>query len=114
DAKGAQDGSPGRFPRSDLHRSALGHRHSEPDPRNRRQGRNHRARGAADHVPDREAYRPWRYCTAVIAGCQMCGALPFIYRLRPRLLFPIDVTCAVAKTKLRLWWDTRWAWGVVS
>ena len=33
----------GRFPRSALHRSAVGDRHSESDPRDRRQGRDHRA-----------------------------------------------------------------------
>ena len=71
-----------RLPRSALHRSAVGDRYPEPDPGNRRHGRDHRARRTPHRVPDRKSKSDRR--------CQ-CNQLCPSRRARSYLL-PID-TC---------------------
>src|SRR5580704_17376783 len=54
DPQGAEGAESRRFSGSFVHRSAVGDRHPQPDPGNRRQGRDHRTRRAANRVSDRK------------------------------------------------------------
>src|SRR5687768_1343422 len=54
DAQGAEVREARRHPGSSLHRPAIGDRYPEPDPGDRRQGRDIGAKRETDRVPDRE------------------------------------------------------------
>src|SRR5947207_13787437 len=104
DAQGAEDADTRRPAGSAVHRTAVGDRYSEYDPRNRRQGRDHRAHRHAHRSLDTENESPDR--KTLTLPCDSSNDFDFLlfsYRIMfciVREIFPSQTCedCAAART----------------